>query len=499
TPAPAGAAAATAHDGGGGAGEGAHDDPSATAQSDAAHAALVDRFAAADAIVDAAVVEPDSRETASDRADRVLLHPVWGLIVFAAAMFLFFQAIFVVAAPLQDLCEGAVLALGEVARQVLPEGLLQSLIVDGIIAGVGGVVVFVPQIAILLLLLRLMEGSGYMARAAFLVDRVMGSVGLEGRSFVALLSSYACAVPGIMATRTIPDPRSRLATILVAPLMTCSARLPVYALLIGAFVPARSILGVFSLQGIVLLALYALGSGAAFGVAAILHRIGRRRAFFPFYMELPPYRLPSAKALLTQTWQGVRAFLRKAGTVILAASVVLWALLSFPKVVVPDDVVATASSPEEADALASAYALEHSAAASIGHAMEPIVAPLGYDWRIGVGILGSFAAREVIVATLAQLFAFSAGEDDIGGLGERIAAECQPAPDTGECVPKYTLATALSLLVFFVFSLQCVSTLAVIRRETGTWRWPAFAFAYMLGLAYVGAWLTYVAARALGA
>lgn len=455
--------------------------------------AMLARFEQADALLDGALTEPSSERTASDRADSVLLHPVAGIGIFAAVMFLFFQAIFVLAAPLQDAFEGGVAALGEASRSLLPDGLLESLIVDGIIAGVGGVVVFVPQIALLLLLLRFLESCGYMARAAFLIDRVMGWVGLEGRSFVALLSSYACAVPGIMAARTVPDPQGRLATILVAPLMTCSARLPVYALLIAAFVPDSRVAGM-SLQGLVMFGLYLFGSFSALAAAAVLKRIFKRKAHFPFYMELPPYRLPTVRSVLRATWTGVRAFLRKAGTIILVASVVLWALLTFPQVDVPDEVLAGATTEEEAAAISDAYALERTAGGAIGHAVEPLVEPLGYDWRIGVGILGSFAAREVIVATLAQIFAFEAGDEDLEGLGDRIAAA--EGPD-GE--PAYTLATALSLLVFFVFSLQCVSTIAVMKRETGGWKWPGVAFAYMFVLAYVGAFITYRVATALGA
>lgn len=443
------------------------------------------RYAVGDELLDRLLTEPNEEPTASDKVDNVLLHPVGGLAVFVTVMFAFFQAIFVLAAPIQDLFEGGVLAIGELMRALIPDGLAESLVVDGVIAGVGGVVVFVPQIAILLLLLRFLESCGYMARAAFLIDRVMGWAGLEGRSFVALLSSYACAVPGVMAARTIPDPRSRLATILVAPLMTCSARLPVYALLIGAFVPRKTIAGM-SLQGLTMFGLYVFGSLSAFIAAAVIQRLFNKKAHFPFYMELPPYRLPTARSVLRSTWMGVRAFLKKAGTVILAASVVLWALLTFPQTTAPDDVLAAAESSDEAAAINSAWALEHSAGGAIGRGFEPIIAPLGYDWRIGVGILGSFAAREVIVATLAQVFAHDGGDDDLEGLGDRIAAAQGP-----DGAPAYTLATAISLLVFFVFSLQCVSTLAVMRRETGGWKWPAVAFSYMLVLAYVGAFVAY--------
>lgn len=444
---------------------------------------LAERVAWAGEVASECVHVPTRRSPTTERLDRVLLHRVAGPAIFAVIMLVFFQLIFTVAAPLQDIFEGAVLAIGGVATAFLPEGWVQSLVVDGVIAGVGGVVVFVPQIAILLLLIALLEATGYLARAAFLVDRVMGWVGLEGRSFVALLSSYACAVPGIMAARSVPDPRARLVTILVAPLMTCSARLPVYTLLIAAFVPRERVFGVLGLQGLVMFGLYLLGGVAAMLAAAVLTRRLRRGRTVPFYMELPPYRCPMLRAVLHRVWRGVSGFLRKAGTIILAASIALWALFHFPEGTgVVEDGEATA-----------AVQLEQSYAGHIGRAIEPAIAPLGYDWRIGVGIIASFAAREVIVASLSQVFAFEAGEEDLDGLGDRIAADRQP-----DGTPTYTLASALSLLVFYVFALQCVSTLAVMKRETGGWAWPVFGFVYLFVLAWAGAWLTYRLALAAG-
>jgi ferrous iron transport protein B len=296
---------------------------------------------------------------------------------------------------------------------------------------------------------------------------------------VSLLSSYACAIPGIMATRGVPDPKSRLATIMVAPLMTCSARLPVYGLLIGAFVPAKTVAGVMSLQGLVLFGLYLLGSLSALLVAVVFKRGLLRGKTYPFYMELPPYRLPSWRVVASFTWRGVKAFLRKAGTIILVASVVLWGLLSFPQVEPPADIA-----PDSAQA--RSYQIEHSAAATVGKAIEPAIAPLGFDWRIGIGIIASFSAREVLVSTLGQVYAFSGDEEDLEGLGDRLKAARKP-----DGSPAYNLAVALSLLVFYVYALQCSSTLAVMRRETGTWRWPALGFAYMLALAWVASFLTY--------
>ena len=339
----------------------------------------------------------------------------------------------------------------------------------------GSVVIFLPQIALLFTLLYFLEDIGYMARAAFVIDRVMGRVGLEGRSFVSLLSSYACAVPGIMATRTIPSARNRLVTILVAPLMTCSARLPVYALLIGAFVPAKAVWGPLGLQGLTLLSLYLLGAVASLLVASVLTRTVLRSETLPFYMELPPYRLPTLRLLASQVWGSARAFLRRAGTIILTVSVVLWFLLTFPVVDPPAGLD---------DAEASGYALEHSFAGRAGHAIEPVVAPLGFDWKIGVGLIGSLAAREVIVSTLAQVYAASDEDASLRG-----AIRTDVDPDTGEKV--FTPATVASLLVFFVFALQCMSTLAVMRRETNSWRWPVFAFSYLLALGYGASFVTY--------
>ncbi len=458
--------------------------------------AVLARFAWADEVHQACLTPPQRRDPRTDKLDRVLLHPVFGLVVFALVMIAFFQAIFTLAAPLQDLFEGGVLQLGEGLRALIPDGLAESLIVDGIVAGVGAVVVFVPQIALLLLLIAIMEGTGYLARAAFLVDRIMGWVGLEGRSFVALLSSFACAVPGIMAARSVPDARTRLSTVLVAPFMTCAARLPVYVLLIAAFVPRETVAGVFGLQGLVMFGLYILGSVTAMVAAAVLKRGLLRGQTLPFYMELPPYRVPMPSVIGDRVWRGVKGFLRKAGTVILAVSILLWALLSFPELdhgAWVDSLGPDAEELAEDDASYATAAVEHSVAARVGHGVEPVLEPLGFDWRIGVGIIASFAAREVIVATLSQVTAFEGGDEDLAGLGARLKAVRGP-----DGAPAYGLATALSLLVFFAFSLQCVSTLAVMRRETGGWRWPAFGFAYMFGLAYVASLVTFQVATALG-
>ena len=428
----------------------------------------VERAAWSDSVLARALRERPGRSRRTDRIDRVVLHPVGGTLLFAAVMVGFFQLIFAWAAPAMELIDAWIGAAAGGVRAALPAGAVTDFLADGLIAGVGAVVVFLPQIVLLFTLLYLLEDLGYMARAAFVVDRVMGRIGLEGRSFVSLLSSYACAVPGIMATRTIPSTRNRLVTILVAPLMTCSARLPVYTLLVGAFVPATTVAGFLGLQGLVLLGLYALGALAALVVAGILKRTLLPGEELPFYMELPPYRLPTFRLVATQVWGSVRAFLRRAGTIILSVSIVLFFLLNYPRVETPAGL-----SPAEA----SSHALERSVAGRIGRAMEPAIEPLGFDWKIGVGLVASLAAREVIVATLAQIYAST---DEERSLREAIRADVDPR--TG--APVFDAPTVAALLVFFVFALQCMSTLAVMRRETNSWRWPAFAFCYLLALAY---------------
>ncbi len=442
----------------------------------------VDRAAWADSILANVLIERARPDARTEAIDRVLLHPVAGTLLFAGVMTLFFQLIFAWAVPLMDALDGTIGAFADGVRAGLSPGPLRDLITDGVLAGVGSVVVFLPQILLLFALLQTLENVGYMARAAFVIDRVMGRIGLEGRCFVSLLSSYACAVPGIMATRTIPSERSRLVTILISPLMTCSARLPVYTLLIAAFVPAEAALGPFGLQGLVLLALYLVGSLSALGVAAVLKRHVVRGDTLPFYLELPPYRMPTLRLVAFQVWDRAWIFLKRAGTIILAASILLWALLSFPRVAPPPDLPETEQ---------ERFAIEQSIAGRVGRALEPWIAPLGFDWKIGVGLVASLAAREVIVATLGQIYAAT---DE--GATLRDALRRDRRPDTGE--PVYTPATVASLLVFFVFALQCVSTLAIMRRETNSWRWPAFAFAYMLALAYGASFLTYRVVEALG-
>jgi ferrous iron transport protein B len=450
-------------------------------QIDAANAE--ERFDAVDRLLQEAGGIAPERDRRTERLDRVLLHPVSGVLLFVAVMVFLFQSIFTWAVPAMDAIDSGFAALGDLSRSRLPASWLRDLWTDGVLAGVGSVLVFLPQILILFTLIHLLEDVGYMARAAFVVDRVMGWVGLQGRCFVSLLSSYACAIPGIMAARTVASPRDRLATILVAPFMTCSARLPVYTLLIAAFIPATPVLGPLGLQGLVLLGLYAVGTATAFVTAGLLNSTVLRGTPATFYLELPPYRMPTAKLLATQVWHSARAFLRRAGSIILAVSIVLWCLLAFPRQ--PAD----PTLPPEAQAQRQIGA---SVAGRVGHFIEPAIEPLGYDWRVGIGLVASLGAREIMVSALAQIYAV---QEVDGFEGLRHALRNDRDPETGE--PAFTLAKALSILVFFVFALQCTSTLVVMARETGGWRWPALAFAYMFGLAYAASFVTYRIALAL--
>jgi ferrous iron transport protein B len=410
---------------------------------------------------------------------------VWGPVIFLAVMALVFQAMFTWARPLMNGLQSLFNATGVVVSSVVPPGDLQSLIVNGIIAGVGSVVVFLPQITILFLLIGLLEDTGYMARAAFIMDRFMRPLGLHGKSFIPLVSGYACAVPAIMATRTIKEPRERLATILVVPLMSCSARLPVYTLLIGAFVPAVTVFHFASLQGITLLGMYALGTIGAFVMATVFRKTLLRSPTRALILELPPYSMPRARVLVVTAWQRVRIFLRRAGTVIFAVSIVLWALASYPR-----------SNASTADAQ-----LAHSALGRVGHALAPAVEPLGYDWKIGVSILSSFAAREVFVSTMATIYKVDESNAGAEGTRRTLAARLR-AERSATNTPAYTTLIAVGLMAFYVFALMCTSTVAVTIRECGGgWagaRWAAVQFTYMLMLAYAAAFIVYRGGLALG-
>jgi ferrous iron transport protein B len=401
---------------------------------------------------------------ATERIDRVVLHPVVGPLLLAAILFLMFQAVFAWAEAPMGWIEAATGWVGELAAAALPDGWLRSLLVDGVIAGVGGVVVFLPQIVILFFFIIVLEQSGYLPRAAFLLDRLMGSVGLSGRSFIPLLSSHACAIPGIMATRTIADPRDRLVTIMIAPLMTCSARLPVYALLIAAFIPERTVAGGVGLQGLVLFALYAAGVLGAMAVAWILkHFTAAGRQVRPLMMELPQYLWPSVRGVAIGLWERVLIFLRRVGGIILALTILLWVLASFPA----------------PPAGATGPAIEYSLAGTLGRALAVIFEPIGFNWQISIALVPGMAAREVAVSALGTVYALSA-------TGEDTAAALMPIIAEG-----WPLATAFALLAWFVFAPQCLATLATVKRETGGWKWPLIMAGYLFALAYLAAFVTY--------
>jgi ferrous iron transport protein B len=450
----------------------------------------------------------DHQPTTSDRIDAVLTHKLWGTLIFAATMAVLFSSIFIFAVPLMDFIDGAVGSLAGFVESVMPEGALRSLAVDGVIGGVGAVVIFLPQILILFLFIALLEDCGYMARAAFLMDRLMAGVGLSGKSFIPLLSSFACAVPGIMATRVIENRRDRLATILIAPLMSCSARLPVYVILIGAFVPARSYLGgLLGLQGLVLLAMYSIGIVVAIAVAWLLKKTLLRGETPPFVLELPSYKVPSIRTVTYRMAERGWAFLARAGTVIFAVTVVIWALAYYPRseervaadiaagrAELAGDAAALAefNDPKNLEPLAASLHQRYSFLGRAGQWIEPAVRPLGWDWRIGCAAIASFPAREVVMGVLGVIYHLGP-EVDVGAEGDqsRLQEQLRAArwDDTGERV--YNLPVALSIMVFFALCAQCAATLAVIRRETNSWRWPIFTFTYMTTLAYLGALATY--------
>ncbi|MDA5339675.1 ferrous iron transporter B [Stenotrophomonas maltophilia] len=431
----------------------------------------IDYHARVREILSVAVRMPARTAKIDDALDRWLLHPVFGLISLAVVMFLIFQAVYAWATPLMDGIEAGFAWLGTLVGSVLPEGPLASLLTDGIIAGVGGVVVFLPQILILFFFILVLEESGYLPRAAFLLDRMMAAAGLSGRSFIPLLSSFACAVPGIMSTRSIQDPRDRLATILVAPLMTCSARLPVYALLIGAFIPQKTVWGVFNQQGLVLFGLYAAGILSALAMSWIMKKWRRDKSEHPLMLELPSYRLPHVRDLAVGLYERGMIFLKRVGGIILALTILLWVLLSFP------------AAPVDA----TLPAIDYSYAGRIGHAMAVFFAPLGFNWQICIALIPGLAAREVAVSSLATVYALSAADDDAA------SQALTPLISDG-----WSLATALSLLVWYIYAPMCISTLATIKRETNSWKQMGFAAFYLFAAAYVAALITYQVTRALG-
>jgi ferrous iron transport protein B len=425
----------------------------------------------ADRIIAATVSLPTRPDTWTARIDAVVLHPVAGLAILLAILFVMFQAVFAWAQPLMQLLSAAFDAAGQFVHDTLPGGLLQSFLQNGVISGVGSVVVFLPQIIIIFLFILLLEDFGYMARAAFLMDRIMGGAGLHGRAFIPLLSSFACAIPGIMATRVIDNRRDRLTTILIAPLMTCSARIPVYTLIISAFIPARDVFGWINLQGLVMFGLYGAGIASALGVSFLIKFfMWRDYQPAPFMLELPDYKMPRARSVAIGVYNRAKMFLQRAGTTIFAMMVLIWFLASFPQ------------PPAGADGPAINYSL----AAMIGKVIAPLLAPVGFNWQIAVALIPGMAAREVAVAALGTVYAIEGGKEAAAQIGQVLAS-------------KWSLATALSLLAWYIFAPQCASTLAVIRRETGSWKWMAATFAYMLALAYVASLATYNVAMALGA
>jgi len=434
-------------------------------------AAQADYHAQVRDILAASVSMPTRTAKIDDALDRWLLHPVFGLLTLAVVMFLIFQAVYAWATPVMDLIEAGTAALGGWIGGALPEGPLNSLLTDGIIAGVGGVIVFLPQILILFAFILALEESGYLPRAAFLLDRMMAAAGLSGRSFIPLLSSFACAVPGIMSTRSIQDPRDRLATILVAPLMTCSARLPVYALLIGAFIPQKQIWGVFNQQGLVLFGLYAAGILSALLMSWTMKKWRRDKSEHPLMLELPSYRIPHPRDLAVGLYERGMIFLKRVGGIILALTILLWVLLSFP------------GAPENA----TMPAIDYSFAGQIGHAMAVFFAPLGFNWQICIALIPGLAAREVAVASLATVYALSAADDDAA------SQALTPLISDG-----WSLATALSLLVWYIYAPMCISTLATIKRETNSWKQMGFATFYLFAAAYIASLITYQVTVALG-
>ena len=427
----------------------------------------------------------------SEKLDRVLTHKFFGLLILAAILLIIFQAIFSWARIPMDLLDYGVGALGDLARTNLPEGILTDLLSDGIIAGVGGVLVFLPQILLLFFFISILEDTGYMARAAFLLDRLMRGVGLHGKAFVPLLSSFACAIPGIMATRTIESPKDRLTTILIAPLMSCSARLPVYTVMIAAFFSGQYVFGFLSVGALLILSMYLLGIVTALILAFIFKRTILKSPAPPLVLELPSYRLPSLKNVLLNMFQNGWQFVKRAGTVILAISILLWALTYFPRYQVPNSTNASGgqiSAPQKA-----ALQLQHSYAGQLGHFIEPVIRPLGFDWKIGIGLIASFGAREVVISTMSIIY--NAG--DTKEADDSIIQAFRDAKrDDG--TPEWTPLTALSLMVFFVLAMQCMSTVAVVRRETNSWKWTFFMVAYMTGLAYFAALITYQSGKYLG-
>jgi len=419
------------------------------------------------------------RKSRSEEADQILTHSVFGPLIFVGILYFIFQSIFTWAALPMDWIGRGVHWFSLQLINFLPSGLFRDILVEGVMGGVGAIIVFLPQILILVFFLAILEDSGYMARVAFMLDRLMRSVGLHGRSVLPLMSGYACAIPGIMATRTIDSWKERLITILILPLMSCSARLPIYALMIGAFIPAITIWGVFNLQGLTLVGMYFLGTFTALLLAKIFSRFINTKGTSSFVMELPPYHIPLFRSVLRQVYVRGKLFILNAGKIIMAISILLWFLASYPKVEVTDQ---------------NQNPIHNSYAGKIGHAMEPLIKPLGFDWKIGIGLLTSFAAREVVVSTLATIYNVENTDNEIVNLSTALKNDRDPV--TG--LPVYTPLTALALMVFYVFAAQCMATFAIVRNETNSWRWPLFMIFYMTSLAWIAAFIVYQGGLIIG-
>ncbi len=450
---------------------------------------------------------PGTVPTTTERIDRVLLHPIWGFAVFIAIMLTVFQSLFSWASPAITRIESAVSWLGTNLTQHLPAGVLTDLLVEGVLGGVGNVIVFLPQILLLFLFIGVLEDSGYMARAAYLMDRIMRALGLHGRAFVPMLSGCACAIPAIMATRTMERHRDRLLTMLVIPLMTCSARLPVYTLVIGALFPPSRVFGIVPVQGLLMVFMYLFSTLMALLAAGVLGRTVVRGRRIPLLIELPPYRMPTWQSVVRQMSERATSFLKEAGTMILACTIVLWGLLSFPRHdavtlrAAPPEMLATEDKRPRTEASETSVAptvnvrserLTHSYGAKLGRAIEPAIKPLGFDWKIGVGLIGAFAAREVFVSTMGLVYGIGDADQSSEPLREKMRAESKDGK------PAYSPLTGLSLMLFFALACQCMSTLAVVKRETRSYRWPAFLFVYMTSLAWVTSFLVFQLGTKLG-
>jgi ferrous iron transport protein B len=426
----------------------------------------------------------------TDRIDAFATHKVGGPVIFTLVLLFMFQAIFSWATPFMDMIDLLFVEGGNWVASHMPEGMLNDLLVEGVIAGLGGVVIFLPQILFLFFFIYILEGTGYMARAAFVMDGFMTKVGLHGRSVVPLMSGFACAIPGIMATRTIENWRDRIITIMVLPFMACSARLPVYALMIAAFVPSTKVLGVFTLQGITFFGLYIFGIVMAIVAAWVMKQFFPKGQQTPFIMELPAYKMPKWSVVFQNTAERGKVFITEAGKIIVAISIVLWFLASFPKTEMPAELQTENTeydSSFDINENPESYQLRHSFAGRFGKIIEPAIEPLGFDWKIGIGLITSFAAREVMVGTLNTIYSIEEEDGDTSTLKEKLRNDINP--ETGE--PVYSVATAISLMIFFALAMQCMSTIAIVKRETNSWKWPIAMFAYMSALAYIASFITF--------